>query len=99
MVGLLAACDPPPCINVQETALSLKNPQYVGTTEDGISIKRYKIINDRDYDHYVYVAGTKNITINQSVPSGKTTRIQVIFLYDGSPINKEKVKQLLEDNK
>jgi hypothetical protein len=77
--------------------VSLKHPQIVGETEDGLVIKRYKIINADSSSHYVYVIGTNNITTNRNVPSGKSSRLEVTFTFNGKPIDPNYVRQLLEN--
>jgi hypothetical protein len=87
---LLVGCDE----NLERDATihneyNFKHPEYVGKMPDGRELKRIKVANAHLYDHYIYFFSTNDMTtlsVNTSVHSGKTTRLETIII-DGQNYN------------
>ncbi len=79
-----------------QTSENFKKPEFVGTLPDGRVIMRVWVVRKYNrYNHAVYffMNGGREITVNHSVPEGKTTRNEVIVLLDGIPVSTNIIKQ------
>ena len=95
-VGLLFVngCGKTPAERDAVNQYNAANPRKITTMPDGRILYRIMVDNP-DYDHYVYFFSTNDtntITINHTVPAGKFNRIQTIVL-DGQEFNLVPVKR------
>lgn len=72
---------------------AMLNPEVIGTTTDGESIRRYRIVAPK-YDgtccssdlHWVYTVGP-TLSVNTTVSSGKSSHVETLVTVNGKPID------------
>jgi hypothetical protein len=72
---------------------AMLNPEVVGTTTDGESIRRYRIVSPK-YDgtccssepHWVYTVGPA-VSVSTTVSSGKSSHVETTVTVNGKPID------------
>lgn len=53
---------------------SLEKPELIGTLPDGRAVNRAAIQKEGEYDlHYVYFVDNATVSLNHSIPNGKST--------------------------
>jgi len=66
-----------------KTQRSAQYPTVVAKLSDGREVKRIVVVNAGAHDHYVYFIDRADVTNNQAVSAGKTTRNQVTSSFEG----------------
>lgn len=57
-----------------QTKASMNSPIKVGNLPDGREVRRFIISNAGRHDHVVYYIDHADVTLNQTISEGKTTR-------------------------
>lgn len=71
----------------QKTLEFFQNPEVVGTLPDGRVVKVVIRARAEGYSHYIYYLESGEVTVNNAVPSGKSTVNQAVALLPNSGVS------------